>query len=219
MARHRITGAVIAVLLLVVGACGSATSGEDPGAVPTSAPATSSPSTTAPVTESPLGGRTEPLGSALYDPQDHRERERSPARLDIPSIGVRSAPVDAVGVEPNGEMEIPAAERVGWYRFGAGPGEQGSTVLAAHIAYGGVDGVFRSLDRVAPGEEVVVGSDDGSSRAYRVTEVVTYAKDALPADVFSADGDERLVLITCGGTFNPQLRSYESNVVAYAVPA
>jgi hypothetical protein len=29
----------------------------------------------------------------------------------------------------------------------------------------------------------------------------------------------QLRLITCGGTFNPALRSYESNVVVYAVAA
>jgi len=31
-------------------------------------------------------------------------------------------------------------------------------------------------------------------------------------------GDAPLVLITCGGSFNPQIRHYRDNIVVYAVP-
>ncbi len=212
------------LLLLAVGACGAPASegvGSTTTQTPPPAPVTQErpEDEPAPRPTSPLAERTDSLGSALYDPAEHQARTRAPAGLSITGIGVTGAPVRPVGVEPNGEMEIPPAEEVGWYRFGAAPGEPGSSVLAAHIAYDGVDGVFRNLDRVAPGEEVVVDFDDGTSERYRVTEVVTHRKEALPADVFSRDGVERLVLITCGGDFNPSLRSYESNVVAYATPA
>jgi hypothetical protein len=36
--------------------------------------------------------------------------------------------------------------------------------------------------------------------------------------IFAKDGDPVLTLITCGGDFNRSLRSYEDNVVTYAVP-
>ena len=115
-------------------------------------------------------------------------------------------------------MQIPDVSEVGWYRFGATPGQPGSTVLAAHIAYDGVDGVFRHLDDLEAGDAVSVTLSDGSTRPYVVTEVSQYPKTDLPADVFARDGAERLVLITCGGEFDSRAGSYEDNVIAYAEP-
>jgi hypothetical protein len=36
--------------------------------------------------------------------------------------------------------------------------------------------------------------------------------------VWARGGDSALVLITCGGDFDAEARSYEDNVVAYAAP-
>lgn len=220
------------MLLLAGGACG-APAGQDAAGRDgepadeaerfTSTTSEGSPSDRASRPTSPLASRTSEVGSAVYEPGDHSARRRSPAQLRIPGIGVDGAPVRGVGLTPDGEMEIPPAREVGWYRHGSAPGEAGSSVLAAHIAYDGVDGVFRNLERVETGDRIVVGFDDGSSETFRVTRVATYRKEALPDEVFSAVSTDRetqqLVLITCGGDFNPSLRSYDSNVVAYAVPA
>ena len=87
-------------------------------------------------------------------------------------------------------MEIPGVDEVGWYRYGAAPGRPGSTVLAAHIAYDGVDGVFRHLDDLGRGRR-----GDGGARAtarhggYVVTDVAQVPKTDLPADVWARDGD------------------------------
>ena len=161
---------------------------------PASTPSTTS---TEPRGRSPLADLVEPVGSAEYDPAEHEAPTRTVAALTLPAIGVASATVRPVGVEPNGEMEIPPADEVGWYRYGAAPGE-GSAVLAAHIAYDGVDGVFRRLDRLAPGDEVEVRFDDGTALRYRVRALATYDKDELPDEVFDRDGPDQLVLITCG---------------------
>lgn len=229
MRRRRRTalGAASALLLLAGVACGAPAS-EDAGTsdlgspettdAPASTTSAPDPQDGGPRPTSGLAAEIEALGSSRYEPDDHRVDERRPVDLAIPALGVAGAPVRAVGVEPNGDMEIPPADEVGWYRFGAAPGQPGSAVLAAHIAYDGVDGVFRYLDRLRPGDEVVVGVDDGTTARFRVTELATYRKEALPDEVFSREGPPRLVLITCGGSFNPSLRSYDSNVVAYAEP-
>lgn len=222
MGRRRLLAAAPLAVVLVVGACG-APAGDGSGATATTvAPdpqaAVGEPAPPTTLGRSPLADQVAEVGSARYDPAEHAAPTTVVSRLSVPAVGVEDAPVRPVGVEPSGEMEIPPADEVGWYRFGAAPGE-GSAVLAAHIAYDGVDGVFRRLDRAEPGDEVVVGFDDGSERRYVVTELVTYDKDELPDDVFDPQGPDRLVLITCGGAFNPSLRSYESNVVAYAAPA
>ena len=169
---------------------------------------------------SPLAALVRPADDILYDPDELvTEVGPVPVGLTIERLGVDDAVVRDVGVEPNGEMEIPGATEVGWYRWSASPGSIGSSVLAAHIAYDGRDGVFRNLDALAVGDQFEVHYDDATSRAFRVTERAQYDKEGLPFDrVFARDGDPSVVLITCGGEFNRTLNSYDDNVVAYAEP-
>lgn len=142
-----------------------------------------------------------------------------PVSFRLPDLGIAGAMVRSVGVTGAGVFEVPPAEEIGWYRFGSAPGQEGSSVLAAHIAYDGVDGVFRWLATVEPGAAVEVTLDDGSTLRYTITGTTTYDKDELPVDeLFDETGPDRLVLITCGGRFNPNLSSYESNVIAFAEP-
>ncbi|MEM7094874.1 MAG: sortase [Actinomycetota bacterium] len=143
---------------------------------------------------------------------------RRPVSLAIEAIDVVDAAVIAVGVNPDQTFEVPPADEVGWYRFGPTPGDEGSAVLAAHIAFDGVDGVFRHLADAEVGSVVVVGFDDGTSQRYRIESITDYVKEELPDELFARTGDAQLALITCGGSFNPELRSYDSNTVAVAVP-
>lgn len=142
-----------------------------------------------------------------------------PVTIIIDELDIVEAPVVPVGVNPDETLEVPGAQEVGWYRFGPSPGAEGSSVLAAHIAYDGIDGVFRSLADADPGDEVVVGFDNGSTERFRIVSVTDYLKEDLPDSLFSREGDPQLVLITCGGGFNPDLREYNSNTVVVAIPA
>lgn len=144
--------------------------------------------------------------------------QSAPTRLRIPSLGIDAA-IIAVGVDANGEYDVPPADQVGWYRYGTTPGQPGSAVLAAHIAYNGQDGVFRNLDDVEPGAVVTIDFADGSTIDLGISAQAQYDKDQLPDDLFARTGDPRVVLITCGGDFNRSISSYEDNIVAFATPA
>lgn len=142
-----------------------------------------------------------------------------PGEISMPALGVENAQVVPVGLEANGELEVPGADAVGWYQFGAGvDGGQGSAVLAAHIAYNGRNGVFVTLSESEIGDRIVV-TRDRADLTYEVTSITQYGKLQLPVDdLFTENGEEQLVLITCGGSFNPSLQSYDDNVVVTAVP-
>ncbi|HEX6425354.1 MAG TPA: class F sortase [Acidimicrobiales bacterium] len=165
----------------------------------------------------PAAGGTRALPPAVPLPAE-APAAPPPVRLTVEDIGVAGAPVVPVGVEPDGRMEIPGGDEVGWYRFGPRPGDGGSAVLAAHVAYDGADGVFRHLADLQPGATVAVDLADGTARTFVVTAVERHAKDDLPADVFARDGDAGLALVTCGGRFDDASRSYEDNVVVRARP-
>lgn len=55
-----------------------------------------------------------------------------PVRVRIPAIGV-DAPMDELGLNPNGSLEVPPYDRAGWYEGGPKPGERGPAVIAAHV--------------------------------------------------------------------------------------
>jgi len=169
---------------------------------------------------SPLADQVRSAGDLRFDPSAARlARGPLPVGLTVPGLDLADAPIRDVGVEPNGEMEIPGAREIGWYRWSASPGQAGSSVLAAHIAFNGRDGVFRELDEVVVGDRFTVHYDDGGTRDFEVTELGQYTKEALPFDrVFAKTGEPSVVLITCGGDFNRGLNSYEDNVVVYADP-
>jgi hypothetical protein len=184
--------------------------------VPTASPATTIDPPSVPV--SPLAALVTSAGSALFDPTAAITGPY-PIRLDVPSLGIAGAEIDAVGINTDGDLEVPDARRVGWFRYGARPGDVGASMLAAHIAYNGVDGVFRRLDRVAIGDIVTVAYADGTHRDFSVIALRQFPKNELPQDLlFGTTGPARLALVTCGGVFDRARSSYVDNIVAIAVP-
>lgn len=155
-------------------------------------------------------------GAALPDRIEPRPR---PIALQTSDIDVTDYPIRAIGLEPDGQLEIPDETEIGWYRYGATAGRNGATVLAAHVSWNGTNGPFAHLDTLDPGTQIEVELDDGSARNYEVTERVLYEKQGLPRErIWRNTGPETLVLITCGGDFNPEIRRFRHNVVVYAVP-
>ncbi len=108
----------------------------------------------------------------------------APTRLQVPSLGIDAA-VDAVGVEEDGSMVVPAeVDRVGWYRFGPEAGAaQGNTVIAGHvdtIAQG--PGALFELRTVEVGAEVLVTDEAGTPHRYRVVGREKIEKPSLPVE-------------------------------------
>lgn len=175
------------------------------------APAPPAPTATAvapdvPVVSGMLGSAREPV---------------PPVAVSVPSLGI-ALDVVPVTLADDGSMELPEQpSTAGWYRWGSDPqSATGTTVVAAHVdsaRYG--LGPFSELKNVAIGETIEVALTDGTTVAYRVDEVWSVGKAALPLDdLFDRDGARRLALITCGGTFDRNAFRYSDNVVAIASP-
>lgn len=142
-----------------------------------------------------------------------------PVRVSLGSIEVE-APVRPVGVARDGQMELPPDPRVmGWYEYGPAPASgSGSVVLAGHLDSRrfGLGPLVRLRD-IEPGDPVEVVSSDGTSSTYRVTRVERFDRQALPPEIFSRTGPERLRIVTCGGAYDPAT-GYEKNLVVTAAP-
>jgi len=79
--------------------------------------------------------------------------------------------------------------------------------------------VFYRLRDLKPGDEIEVARGDQWVR-FRVVASEKYPKNQFPTDrVYRPTPVPELRLITCGGTFDRGRRSYEDNIVVYAVAA
>ncbi|MFD0275746.1 class F sortase [Kitasatospora sp. NPDC127111] len=125
-----------------------------------------------------------------------------PTRLLVPAAGV-DAPVTGLGLNADGTVEVPAADRaqeVGWYRNGPTPGETGPAVLIGHYDTAHGPAVFRGLPKLRPGDRIQVRRADGSTVDFRVRALLQAAKDRFPTDaVYGDTAAPELRLITCGG--------------------
>lgn len=143
--------------------------------------------------------------------------ESTPVGVRIPAIGVDSE-LMALGLRSDGSLEVPPGGfPAGWYTGGPTPGELGPAIIVGHVDWAGSPGVFFSLRELAPEQEILVEREDGSTARFRVESIQQFPKDAFPTEVVYADIDHAgLRLITCGGAFDRQSRSYRDNIVVFA---
>lgn len=143
----------------------------------------------------------------------------SPWHVDIPSLGV-DAPL-VVSPVVAGFLSIPPnVHRVALWNGGALPGDrQGTVLLASHVNWWDQGpGVFYRLSTIRPRSLVIVTGAPGMVTRWSVTSLQVMLHRDIPQSIFTKTGQSRLVLVTCGGPYNPATHSYIDNVVVTATP-
>ncbi|MEV0700973.1 class F sortase [Saccharopolyspora sp. NPDC050389] len=142
-----------------------------------------------------------------------------PAWIEIPRIGARSSLVP-LGLNPDRTIAVPSVHQpmqAGWYEYGPTPGETGPAVVLGHVNGDGKDGIFARLRELRPGDEILIGRQDGQVARFVVDRMAQPPKTGFPADeVYGDTAGPELRLITCGGSFDHTARSYRDNIIAFA---
>lgn len=220
----RLTGAaaaLCAVVVLTAAGC-AATNPQDTSRQDGPRPSTAGPSVASrDVPPSPSSTPSE-LATAHATLDDlRRQAATRPVAVTVPGYP-GSAPVVQRTTNPvGGGLDLPPDPReVAWWSAGAQPGDgHGDVVLASHISYNGRYGPFTRLAALHPGQTVSVRTAGGQQRHYRITGIRQVAKGGFDRQgLFRADGPPRLILVTCGGRYDPTTHNYADNVVVTAVP-
>ncbi|MEW1951947.1 class F sortase [Terrabacter sp. NPDC080008] len=162
-------------------------------------------------------------------------RVGEPSRLVIPTLGV-DAPFEHIGLDPNGRRDATGQAplgtptdrtKAGWYAAGPRPGSGTGTVLIDGHTYRNGSAIFKDdfAHRIATGQLIQLRQDNGSTCSYRITNVwptinsaTDYPKLIASQHLYDFTGPERLLLATCGGTWNPTIDNYDDINVVLAVP-
>lgn len=189
-----------------------------PSATP---PLTTPPVTNAPDTPAPGMPVDPPAASSVAAPLAPTAPTAPPNRIRIPALAV-DAPVSAVGVADDGEVQVPDdVATVGWYRFGPTPGEPGSSVLVGHVDdYRQGVGVLARIGDLNPGDTIEIDGEGGVVSVFTVVAREQWNKADAPLDrLFDRGGSARVVLLTCGGAFDDARLEYTDNIAVTAVPS
>ena len=140
-----------------------------------------------------------------------------PAFVDISAIGSTST-IERLGTLLDGRLETPNDfMKVGWWAGGVVPGAIGPAVLAGHLDSVQGPAIFARLHLLKPDDRITIARRDGVVLHFAVTRIDRYPKDLFPAArVYGPTSSRDLRLITCGGRFDRQARSYTDNTVVYA---
>jgi LPXTG-site transpeptidase (sortase) family protein len=95
-------------------------------------------------------------------------------------------------------------------------GARGNAVIAGHVVTLNEGNVFRFLYQLDIDDQIQVWDDNQDEFDYHVVQV----KLVPPSDVsvMAPTPDERLTLITCGGTFDPVKREFSDRLIVVAKP-
>lgn len=141
-----------------------------------------------------------------------------PRQLIIPRLGI-DANIYPVGLV-DGTIGAPTnAWDVGWYSSSALPGKPGSLLLDGHVNDAlNSPGIFAKLHTLQQTDEIRVERGDKTVLHYRVNEVRQVPlKDVDMRLLLDAKpGEERTVLITCGGTYDMTRQTYNDRVIVIA---
>ncbi len=148
----------------------------------------------------------------------HYVARSRPEYLYVPGLGI-SVSLGVLGLNKDGTVQVPTDfYQPGWYKYGPSPGQRGSAVILGHVdSYKGV-AVFFYLDRLRPGNPIMVRLRDGVVVHFKVIGVREYSKSNFPGTaVYGMRPYAALQLVTCGGTFDRATGHYLSNIVVYSV--
>ena len=120
---------------------------------------------------------------------------------------------------PDKTIEVPPFHEniTGWYKNGPTPGELGPAIILGHVDSTRGPSVFWDLNKVNPGDEIVIEREDGQKVKYNVDRLERFDQNSFPTEeVYGNINNVGLRLITCGGTFNKEIDRYSHNTVVFA---
>lgn len=141
----------------------------------------------------------------------------APVKLTAPAIGLVAEFEAPLRLNPDKTVEVPDSyEKVGWYEYGATPGEIGPATILGHVdSYKG-PAVFYNLRKLTVGDTVFVERADGTTATFVIETIEQYDQDVFPTEkIYGSIDYPGIRLVTCSGTYDKRSQRYSHNLVLF----
>lgn len=138
-----------------------------------------------------------------------------PKYITLPSIKAEGY-IEQMGIDQYGAVAAPNNIHIaGWYVNSFKPGEYGLSIVDGHVDGQKATGIFFRLAQLKQGDTFDVELANGVAHQFQVKSITTVPDADSQTALFTRDNSikSQLNLITCGGKFDRQSRSYLGRTV------
>ncbi len=143
----------------------------------------------------------------------------APRLIIIPRIDTR-ARVMALGLDVAGRIDAPHnVHDAGWFNQSSKPGRPGAIVIDGHVSGWASKGVFYNLNKLSPGDPIIIERGDTSRVTYHVAKSQGYEADKVDMTALLAPIDPEhpgLNIITCTGAVLKGTNEYDKRLIVFA---
>lgn len=142
---------------------------------------------------------------------------RMPTQIRLPAISI-AAPVVNLGLNSDHTIEVPSEDNaVGWYKYGAVPGDNGTAIMVGHLDSTTGPAIFWHLNDIKIGDNILITRSDGLTAVFTVSDKHSYPFDNFPSQqVYANTSYPSLQILTCTGTYSRVVHHYSENLVVSA---
>ena len=144
----------------------------------------------------------------------------TPKYIDIPAINVAKTRVVGLGLTKADQIAVPNnIYDTGWYVGSAKPGQSGAMFIYGHVSSWTAEGIFYNLQKLRPGDTIVITSGANKQFTYRVASSRVYPYNQVPMQTVLAPVNPRspgLNLMTCTGQLIKGTSEFTQRLVIYA---
>lgn len=145
-------------------------------------------------------------------------KDNDPKYITIPSINTDGYIIN-VGIDQNGAVAVPPnVHLAGWFIDSVRPGQKGLSIIDGHVDGTSTGGIFRHLNELNAGDKFTITMGNGKVLNYIIKQKHTVKTEDAANILFSKDSaiESQLNLITCGGTYLEDQRTYDHRVIVVA---
>jgi LPXTG-site transpeptidase (sortase) family protein len=139
-----------------------------------------------------------------------------PDRIKISSLNIDAQSV-TVGLTSDNAVDVPEKiSDAAWFNGSALPGKPGTTFMLGHYA-AGYGGIFDNLAKIKEGDIIELTDHANNSFKYKVSKKDKQKVADINMDaILTSDGENRLVIMTCAGSYIAQ--NYTDRLIITATP-
>jgi len=151
-------------------------------------------------------------------PANYSVPANQPLAINLPTISTKAF-IQKISVDKSNQMAVPTnIHMAGWYIKGAKPGEKGLSIIDGHYSGRYQKAAFADLKKLKTGDKFTVEYGDHHSVNFEVKNIRTMSISDVAVALFERDKtiEKQLNLITCGGKYLPNEKTFYSRILVVA---